>query len=434
MRSAGSGEYDRRRASPRATGRPRLAARLVRVAGMIGAVAGFAALAGCGGAEEDPRQAVAETAQEMLAAIYDDPALKDGRILCNRVDRKARRDLQRLGTDLHGELLFDLCAQSIVTTRWRIRPITALSATAAVDLERVTVNGDEASILPAGAGAPLRFRRVGDDWEADLLADPRFRYRSARTHACAAAGRRFGRLRLPTGAVSSAVPYLRAHVAIIRRLERDVAAEPAPADLRARDMRLMRSIRAARGRAERAVHLGRKNALAGVAAVATIEGGDWDPAAQLPGTVMRRLAPITQACMSASTEFANPGATDRIERRCAAMSQQVLALNDVQTPTEYQRVIRRFSSAVGALGRSVEQTTAPAPIAGVHGQTVRELQRMARRTRAILPLLEAGDVEAVDRAGPRIFLSGATVDRGLAQLGYACDLADALPSAPTTPA
>lgn len=394
-----------------------------------------AALSGCGGGEDDPRRAVADTAGEMLSAIREDPGSVDTRVLCNRLDPGTRRTVERLGRETIDPDAWTQCPEVLSAARWRVRPLAALGTSTTVALEQVTVTGDEALVRPAAAGAPLRFRRVGDEWRVDLRTEPRWRFRLERTRACAAAGRRFARQSLPGGGSSSAVAYLRQQVAILRRFEADVAAHRAPAELRTADARLVRALRSARKRAADTVRRVQGDPVAASAAVGTIANGDWDPASQVPGPVSRRMYALTAGCMNASTVATNPAtAATRVRRQCAVAVRRVMAFDGIRSVADYRRATTRFGAALEALGRAVGRTTPPPLIAGVHRQTVSALSRMARGGRELVGTVEAGDLAGLEAAARRLVPAGAAIDRGLAQLGFSCRIPEVLPKAPASPA
>lgn len=397
-------------------------------------VIALVAFSGCGGQDEDPREAVARAVTAMRDAVGTDPKKVDGAALCDRVDPRTLSAVQRLGGEITGTTPVGRCADVLVAARWRVRPFAAFAAAQPIDVARVTVDGDVATVRPEGSGAPLRLRRVDGEWRADLLADPRWRYRLERVRACTAAGRRFSRQRLPTGGPASARAYLRQQVAILRRFERDVAEHRAPAALRGRDAGLRRTLRRARRRAESTLRRAAGDEIAAAEAIATTATPDWDPAAQLPGAVSRRIYPITEGCLNASVPAADPPAAKRIQRRCSVVVRRLTDMQDVTTPDGYERELDRVTSAYDGLARAVGQATAPAPIVDVQRQTSRGIRRVARGMRAFVGLVRAGDLAGIEATTRRLAVTATGLDRGLAQLGVPCVIPDELPVAPSTPA
>lgn len=357
----------------------------------------------------------------------------DGGALCGLLDDGSRRAVERLGGQITGVRAVRDCPGVLVAARWRVRPFAGVAPGGAVDLERVTVDGDTATVRPVGSGAPLSLLRVDDEWRADLTAEPRWSYRLERARACTAAGRRFARQPLPTGA-KAVGPYLRGQVAILRRFEQDVAGRRAPVELRARDARMQRTLRSTRVRTASAARRLRDGELSATKALEAVRRSGWDPAAQLPGAVSRGIYPITEGCLNASTPAANPAATKRVLRRCTVAGRRLLELDDVDSIPTYERAIGRVASALQELGRAIGRATPPAPIVGVHEQTVTRTRRFGRELRGLVALAEAGNLQGILALEDRLLLEGSVIDHGLAQLGYLCELPEARPKAPSTPA
>ncbi len=384
-------------------------------------------LAGCGG-KDDPRKDVAAALEQLQTAVGTVPAKMDRRVVCAGLDERTRTALDRLGQAVTGVPDEADCTDVLGAARWRVRPLAAAGTPGTVDLERITVDGDTATVRPTGSGAPVRFRRADGEWFADLYADRRWRYRLERFRACTAAGRRFGRLRLPSAKPAAVERYLRAEVAILRRYERDVAARKAPSGLRAADAKLRRALAKARRRTQAAAAgVDGDPVAAGSALESTLRTG-WDPAAQLPGAVSRAAYPITEGCANAS---ALPSGLKRMKRSCDAVVRRVVEFEDIDTPAEYRRVSVRVAGSMRRLGRAIERESPSLIVDDVHTRTVRNVRRWASDLLDLADPVRDGDLPRFLSLARQLSLSGAVIDRGLAQLGVVCTIPERLPSAST---
>jgi hypothetical protein len=388
-------------------------------------IAVVVALAGCGGGE-DPRPAVVKAVAALQQAVGSSAGQVDGVAVCDGLDARTSAAVGRLGPAITGEAASAGCSDVLGIARWRVRPIVALGD---VGVGRVRVDGDVATVAPIGTGTPVRMVRDGDRWRADLLADPRWRYRLERLRACTAAGRRFARQPLPVDGPEAVTGYLRQQVAILRRFERDVDVAPAPGELRGPDARMRGTLRAVRRRAEERLRRSRGGTAAAAAAIASLTRRGWDPAAQLPTDLSRRTYPITEGCLSASTPAANPGVARSVARRCESAIARMREFDGVTSAADYRRRTGRVIAALGAVRRVVNRATPPAPVWRVHLQTVREMGTFIDDLRRLVGRVEAADLPGVRAIGSRLRIRGVALDRGLTQLGLGC----AVP-APAAPA